>query len=129
MESTGVKVYQPLCKSKLIITLGLLKSKVFPKEVPIHYSQLLPTYEKCICILKDIHKFSTRDKVISFGRACLDSILFNIQITKNNSESYKEFLPTTESEIKDLHKSLLLMLDKIRLFLYRWNIRNEISEY
>jgi hypothetical protein len=129
MESTGAKVHQPICKSRLIKTLGLLKNKVFPK-FPIHHSELLPTYEKCICILKDIRRLSTRDRLVEFGKAFLHSLTVNINFVKNDkSEENKVFLPSTESKVRELLIELLRMLDKIKLILYRWNIRNEISEY
>lgn len=125
LEAFNCKVYQPLTKEQRIKTLALLQHIVYPKK-PLIHTDVLPTYTRCICILRDIRKYGTRKQLLHYALALLDSVKYNINFVETDPAS--EHLPNKE-ETQEFYLKLTLMLDKIKLILHGWNIRDEISEY
>jgi len=130
-EATKFKVHQPLASERLINGAWLYaKHHIFPKLKDINHINVLNTYDKCIFILRDIHKYGTREQTVKFGTSFLSSIVFNISVVQNTQEDHNEvFLPKTKKELDDVRMKFLHLVDKIKLLLYSWKIRNEIDQY
>jgi hypothetical protein len=124
-EAFKCKVYQPIPKEKFLKTLSLLQNIVYPK-LPLKHEDVLPTYIKCICVLRDVRKYGNRKQVLSYALALLESVNYNINFITNDPTS--EHLPQGEEGQEFLLK-LMQLLDKIKSILHGWKIRDEISEH
>jgi hypothetical protein len=130
-EASKFKVHQPLSPEKVINGVwNYAKHNIFPKLNDVNHISVLKTYAKCIFILKDIHRYGTREHTVKFGISLLDSILFNIAVVQNIREDHTDpSLPKTKKELDDVRIKLMHLVDKIKLLLYSWKIRNEIDQY
>ena len=124
-EAFKCRVGQKISREKLLKTLALLQHRIYPK-LPLKHADVLPTYTRCICILRDIRKYGTRKQIVTYALALLESVMYNIDYVRTDPTS--EYLPRGE-ELQTFSIQLTLMLDKIKSILHGWNIRDEINQY